>query len=114
VGAQYSDDTARLLASELLAGADESSTVAVVSAPSVFIAAKNLLAEEAQRVSDGAKGMPNLLLLEHDTRFAVFPEFVYYDFQQPLKLPCMVPVFPLSVHLWTDTMDPDGRFETFR
>jgi hypothetical protein len=28
-----------------------------------------------------------VVLLEHDNRFAVFPEFVYYDFAQPLKLP---------------------------
>jgi putative N6-adenine methyltransferase len=27
------------------------------------------------------------VLLEHDDRFGVFPEFVFYDFQQPLKLP---------------------------
>ncbi|KFG82414.1 N-6 adenine-specific DNA methyltransferase 2 [Metarhizium anisopliae] len=25
--------------------------------------------------------------IEHDPRFGVFSEFVYYDFQQPLKLP---------------------------
>jgi hypothetical protein len=30
---------------------------------------------------------PKLILLEHDNRFAVFPEFVFYDFAQPLKLP---------------------------
>ncbi len=30
---------------------------------------------------------PKLILLEHDSRFSVFPEFVFYDFQQPLKLP---------------------------
>jgi EEF1A lysine methyltransferase 1 len=28
-----------------------------------------------------------VVLLEHDNRFAVFPEFVYYDFAQPMKLP---------------------------
>lgn len=28
-----------------------------------------------------------MYLLEHDQRFSVFPEFVFYDFQQPLKLP---------------------------
>jgi len=28
-----------------------------------------------------------LVLLEHDQRFAIFPEFVFYDFAQPLKLP---------------------------
>lgn len=27
------------------------------------------------------------MLLEHDNRFAVFPEFIYYDYAHPLKLP---------------------------
>jgi hypothetical protein len=30
---------------------------------------------------------PKLVLLEHDNRFGVFPEFSFYDFQQPVKLP---------------------------
>ena len=30
---------------------------------------------------------PKLILLEHDDRFEVFPEFTWYDFQQPFKLP---------------------------
>ncbi|KAM0194863.1 hypothetical protein ACHAPI_006872 [Fusarium lateritium] len=30
---------------------------------------------------------PKLVLLEHDHRFSVFPEFVFYDFQRPLQLP---------------------------
>jgi hypothetical protein len=29
------------------------------------------------------------VLLEHDSRFSVFPEFVPYDFAQPIKLPGM-------------------------
>ncbi len=28
-----------------------------------------------------------MVLLEHDNRFAVFSEFVFYDFAQPVKLP---------------------------
>ena len=28
-----------------------------------------------------------MYLLEHDRRFAVFPEFVFYDYMQPVKLP---------------------------
>lgn len=39
---------------------------------------------------------PKVVLLEHDDRFAVFPEFVYYDYQQPLKLPGMVSASPPS------------------
>jgi hypothetical protein len=30
---------------------------------------------------------PNLYLLEFDERFNVFPEFVFYDFKSPFKLP---------------------------
>jgi hypothetical protein len=40
---QYSDETASLLARELLDGATADMTVAVVSAPSVFVALKNIL-----------------------------------------------------------------------
>ena len=44
---------------------------------------KNLLSEwpEAKR--------PKVVLLEHDRRFGVFDsEFVHYDYQQPIDLPC--------------------------
>jgi len=37
----YADETASLLARSLLAGAAEGETIAVVSAPSVFVALKN-------------------------------------------------------------------------
>lgn len=30
---------------------------------------------------------PTVFLLEHDHRFGIFPEFTYYDFAQPVKLP---------------------------
>jgi len=33
------------------------------------------------------KPRPKLLLLEHDNRFSVFPEFVFYDYAHPFKLP---------------------------
>ncbi|KJZ76184.1 hypothetical protein HIM_04266 [Hirsutella minnesotensis 3608] len=77
----YSDETARTLAMELLRGATSKTTIGVVSAPSVFVALRNILRtqEESER--------PRLVLLEHDERFGVFPEFVFYDFQQPLNLP---------------------------
>ncbi|KAM0262821.1 hypothetical protein ACHAPA_009054 [Fusarium lateritium] len=35
---------------------------------------------------------PKLVLLEHDHRFSVFPEFVFYDFQRPLQLPGTVTI----------------------
>ncbi|KKY36358.1 putative n-6 adenine-specific dna methyltransferase 2 [Diaporthe ampelina] len=62
----YSDETADLLARQLLDGATSETSVAVVSAPSVFVALKNIL---------------------HDYRFGVFSEFHFYDFMQPVKLP---------------------------
>ena len=40
---KYSEETANLLARELLDGATEETTIAVVSAPSVFVALKNIL-----------------------------------------------------------------------
>ncbi|KAL2268117.1 hypothetical protein VTJ83DRAFT_2963 [Remersonia thermophila] len=78
----YSEETARLLATELLEGVTEDMTVAVVSAPSVFVAIKNILNEAPPE-----QPRPKLVLLEHDNRFGIFPEFVFYDFAQPLKLP---------------------------
>ncbi|KAK1584758.1 putative N6-adenine methyltransferase-domain-containing protein [Colletotrichum navitas] len=78
----YSDETARLLAGHLLEGADEDTTIGIVSAPSVFIALRNLMNER-----DPSLGRPKVALLEYDTRFNVFPEFVFYNFQSPFKLP---------------------------
>lgn len=40
---QYSDETATLLAKELLDGAVPETTIVVISAPSVFVALKNLV-----------------------------------------------------------------------
>ncbi|RYP32335.1 hypothetical protein DL766_004010 [Monosporascus sp. MC13-8B] len=78
----YSDETATLLARELLDGATDEDVVAVVSAPSVFVALKNLAS-----AAGPSYPKPKMYLLEHDQRFSVFPEFVFYDFQQPIKLP---------------------------
>ncbi|KAK0101530.1 hypothetical protein ONS95_006697 [Cadophora gregata] len=79
----YSDETAKALAEELLVGAGPATSIAVVSAPSVFVQMKNILAasgtDEVQK--------PTLWLLEFDKRFEVFPEFVFYDFKNPMKLP---------------------------
>lgn len=79
---QYTQETADALASELLDGAKPDTRIAVVSAPSVFVAMKNLLAgwPEDKR--------PKVVLLEHDDRFEVFgDEFVFYDYNQPFELP---------------------------
>ncbi|KAK6953382.1 hypothetical protein Daesc_005685 [Daldinia eschscholtzii] len=124
----YSDETATLLAKQLLDGVREDEVVAVVSAPSVFVALKNILVSDISlyRVEDYDAVMTKIVfiahtikrrrdqvitltltsisssqnaadpntpkpkkvyLLEHDQRFSVFPEFVFYDFQQPIKLP---------------------------
>ncbi|KAJ4421524.1 Protein-lysine N-methyltransferase efm5, partial [Neurospora sp. IMI 360204] len=80
----YSDETATFLAKQLLSGATPTTSIAVVSTPSVFVQLKNLLNSDAY----ADKPKPKLTLLEHDNRFAVFAdEFVFYDFAQPLKLP---------------------------
>ncbi|KAI0474259.1 putative N6-adenine methyltransferase-domain-containing protein [Xylaria cf. heliscus] len=78
----YSDETANLLANQLLDGTSDDSVVAVVSTPSVFVALKKITAAVEYT---GPK--PKTYLLEHDHRFAVFPEFVFYDFAHPFKLP---------------------------
>jgi hypothetical protein len=80
---QYSDDTATVLAKELLEGTDKDSVIAVVSAPSVFVALKN----ELSRRDVGGEEQPVVYLLEFDRRFEVFGEFVFYDFNEPVKLP---------------------------
>ncbi|PQE31728.1 hypothetical protein CJF32_00001057 [Rutstroemia sp. NJR-2017a WRK4] len=77
----YSNETATLLAQELLRDADAETVIAVVSAPSVFIQVKNLL-----RMIETEK-RPKVHLLEFDRRFDVFPEFTFYDYHDPLKLP---------------------------
>lgn len=77
----YTDDTASKLAKQLLDGSTSESKIAVVSAPSVFLQVKNLLAEK------DASTRPHITLLEFDERFSVFKEFVKYDFEQPIKLP---------------------------
>lgn len=78
----YTEETARLLAQQLLDGLNEQSAIAIVSAPSVYVALRNVLAEE------DVQPRPRLCLLEYDRRFEVVgPDFVFYDFQQPMRLP---------------------------
>ncbi|KAK0714341.1 putative N6-adenine methyltransferase-domain-containing protein [Apiosordaria backusii] len=78
----YSDETANFYAKQLLLNATADMTIGVVSCPSVFVALKNIL-----NASPPEEPKPNLILLEHDNRFAIFPEFSFYDFAQPTKLP---------------------------
>ncbi|KAF2751664.1 hypothetical protein M011DRAFT_463174 [Sporormia fimetaria CBS 119925] len=77
----YNDETATTLARQLLDGAIDETRIAVISAPSAFIQLKNLLA------SGEYKCRPQIKLLEYDERFAVFKEFVRYDFEHPTRLP---------------------------
>ena len=76
----YSDATAALLAKQLLADATPETLIAVVSAPSVYVQLHNLLLESP-------KAAAQVKLLEYDQRFAACKDFVYYDFNAPLKLP---------------------------
>lgn len=53
-----------------------------MSAPSAYIALRNILSEDTCLVK------PKLYLLEYDKRFEVFgTDFVPYDYQYPLRLP---------------------------
>jgi len=79
----YSQDTAAILANQLLAKVDSKTNIAVVSAPSVFVQLKNILAEKGTPIEE----QPKIWLLEYDERFNVFPEFVCYDFHKPFSLP---------------------------
>ncbi|MCJ1378020.1 hypothetical protein MMC17_001116 [Xylographa soralifera] len=81
----YTDETALILAKEILDEAIADTCIAVVSAPSVFIEIKNLLQASAADTDEAQS--PELCLLEFDDRFALLKEFVRYDFHAPLKLP---------------------------
>ncbi|KAF4594470.1 Protein-lysine N-methyltransferase EFM5 [Ophiocordyceps camponoti-floridani] len=76
----YSDETAKLFAENLIEGSSATTVIGLVSAPSVFIALRNMLhsRKEIER--------PKLVLLEHDKRFEIYSEFVNYDYREPLKL----------------------------
>jgi hypothetical protein len=77
----YTDETARTLAKQLLKDVKEDSAIAVVSAPSVYVAIRNILSETPLPFKI------KLRLLEFDRRFEVFGgDFVFYDFENPLRL----------------------------
>ncbi|KAK5172898.1 Protein-lysine N-methyltransferase efm5 [Saxophila tyrrhenica] len=78
----YTDATARTLAYQLLDGVTADSAIAVVSAPSVYIQLREILSESDVKIK------PKLCLLEFDNRFDVVgTDFLFYDFQHPLRLP---------------------------
>ncbi|ANB15085.1 Aml1p [Sugiyamaella lignohabitans] len=77
----YDDKTANLLADELLDGANESTRIIIVSAPSVY-GALSKRAKETWPTKE-------IYLLEYDDRFKVLAKdkFHHYDFARPLDLP---------------------------
>ena len=78
----YTDETARILAEQLLNGINEDSAIAVVSAPSVYVALRKILKQKLSNVK------PTIRLLEYDKRFEVVgQDFVFYDFNTPFRLP---------------------------
>jgi EEF1A lysine methyltransferase 1 len=82
----YIPGTASTLARALLASSPK--RIAVVSAPSVFAALKQVLHEETHTAGSSKNGAgPDLTLLEYDNRFAVWPEFIHYDYTSPTRLP---------------------------
>ncbi|KAJ2897843.1 putative N6-adenine methyltransferase-domain-containing protein [Zalerion maritima] len=84
---RYSTETAQTYARQLLAGTTSSSTIVVVSTPSTFVQLKNLVSSPPSDLHIPSPP-PRLILLEHDARFEVFgKDFVWYDFNSPLKLP---------------------------
>lgn len=78
----YTNETATSLAKQLLEDENAETEIAVVSAPSVFLQLKNILAMKKE-----GEERPRLTLLEFDERFNVFKEFVKYDFEHPTRLP---------------------------
>lgn len=75
----YNEKTANLLADELLDGADETTRIVVISAPSVYAAIKKRDELPTREI----------YLLEYDDRFKLLggSKFFHYDFVRPLDLP---------------------------
>ncbi|AMD21855.1 HFL001Wp [Eremothecium sinecaudum] len=75
----YTEETAKLLATALLEGADENTCIAVVSAPSVYAA--------IQTFHEDKIPTKNIYLLEYDKRFEMLAgkdNFFFYDYVNPL------------------------------
>lgn len=73
----YDDDTAQAIAQELLLQCPEEGQIAIISAPSVMHALKEIAPEKE-----------NVVLLEYDRRFdESYPgKFHYYDFNHPAEI----------------------------
>ncbi|XP_013883947.1 EEF1A lysine methyltransferase 1 isoform X2 [Austrofundulus limnaeus] len=76
----YSDETAAQLAEEVLREAGEGGRVACVSAPSVY-----------QKLKQGGSDRVSAVVFEYDRRFSAYgQDFIFYDYNEPLSLPCSV------------------------
>ncbi|CDR40820.1 CYFA0S05e04852g1_1 [Cyberlindnera fabianii] len=77
----YSDNTADILADELLEGADDDTVICIASAPSVYAAIKKRDADTLPT--------QQIWLLEFDKRFSALAgdKFGFYDYNHPLELP---------------------------
>lgn len=77
----YDDDTAMTLARALLEGADESTVIAVASAPSVYAAIKKIPQSELPT--------QHIYICEYDRRFALLggDKYFFYDYNNPENVP---------------------------
>ncbi|XP_034429561.1 EEF1A lysine methyltransferase 1 [Hippoglossus hippoglossus] len=79
----YTEETATLLAEEVVREAGEGGRVVCVSAPSVYQKLKQGVVDGSDRVA--------AVVLEYDRRFATYgDDFIFYDYKQPLSLPASV------------------------
>ncbi|XP_075961084.1 EEF1A lysine methyltransferase 1 [Anarhichas minor] len=80
----YSDETATRLAEEVVREAGEGGRVACVSSPSVYQKLKQGVVVGSDRVS--------AVVLEFDRRFSAYgDDFVFYDYNEPLRLENVAP-----------------------
>lgn len=76
----YSEETSKVLADEILDGANSDTRIAIISAPSVYASIIKRPTEELPT--------QNIYLLEYDDRFHIMAKdkFVHYDFNRPEDL----------------------------
>lgn len=78
----YDEETANNLAQALLEGANENTVIAILSAPSVYVA--------ISKMSPSCVPTKHIYLFEYDKRFEVLAgleHFCFYDYTNPLEFP---------------------------
>lgn len=77
----YSESTSRLLADEILSGADPDTVICILSAPSVYA--------EIKKRDPSSLPTQEIYLFEFDKRFKLLAgdKFVFYDYNDPLNYP---------------------------